>query len=303
MASLDNSSSKNPIIRRAEQQYAEQYNGPGFASVDPKTGQQQRRLGTPPTTPPPPPGTADAATLHQMYQAPAVAGASGIAMTLNDVIMKSVLNFAILLVGAVAGWATAISMPWLWIVAAIIGLVLGLTNAFKKQVSPILIMAYALVQGVFLGGISNFYQRYGEAQGWGNLVLTAVIATFVVFAVMLALYTTRVIKVTGRFKKIMFVSIVSYAVFALVNFVFAIFTGAGGGWGVFGMGPIGIILSLFVVGLAAFTLMLDFDAIEQGIRYGVPERESWRMAFGLMVTIIWLYLEILRLLAIVAGRN
>lgn len=300
MASLDNSSSKNPIIRRAEEQYAQQYNGPGFASIDPQTGQQQRRLGTPPPTQP---GVADAATLQEMYDAPAVAGAAGVPMTLNDVIMKSALNFGILLVGAVVGWATAVSMPYLWIGAMLVGLVFGLINAFKKQVSPALIMIYALVQGVFLGGISYFYQQYGEAQGWGNLVLTAVVATLVVFAVMLTMYTTRIIKVTGRFKKIMMVAIISYAVFAVLNFIGVIFTGFGDGWGVFGMGPLGILLSVFVVGLAAFTLMLDFDAIEQGIRYGVPERESWRMAFGLMVTIIWLYLEILRLLAIVAGRD
>lgn len=297
MASLEDSSSKNPIIRRAEEQYSQQYNGPGFASLN-GGGDQQRRLGTPP---PPPPST-DPATLQQMYDAPAVAGATGISMTLNDVIMKTTLNFAILLVGAVVGWTTAVSLPYLWIGAALVGLVFGLINAFKKQVSPALVMIYALVQGVFLGGISFWYQSYGEARGWGNLVLTAVLATLIVFAVMLALYTTRLIKVNGRFKKIMFVAIISYLVFGVVNLIAALF-GVGNGWGFFGAGPIGIILSVVVVAIAAFTLMLDFDAIEQGIRYGVPERESWRMAFGLLVTLIWLYLEILRLLAIVAGRN
>ena len=237
-----------------------------------------------------------------MYAAPARAGFSGPAMTIHDVIMKTTLNFGILFVGAIFGWVTAETMPYVWMVAALIGLGLALANIFKKQISPPLVMAYSIVQGVFLGGISSFYQAYGEANGYGNLVLTAVIATFTVFAVMLALYTTRIVKVTGRFKKIMIVALISYFVFALASFVAGMF-GVGDGFGIRGMGVIGIAFSVFAVCLAAFCLMLDFDAIEEGMKYGVPERESWRMAFGLMVTLIWLYLEILRLLAILSGRE
>ena len=316
MASFSDKESSNPIIRRAEEQYKQGYNGPGFASVNHPTNGQQAGAGTPlmgngaggangavaGPQPPTTPSGADAATLNEMYNAPAVAGASGVPMTIHDVIMKTLLNFGILFVGALVGWTTATSMPYLWIGAMIVGLVLGLTNAFKKSVSPILIMAYSIVQGVFLGGISSWFQAYGESQGWGNLVLTAVVATLIVFAVMLTLYTTRIIKVTGRFKKVMMIAMISYLFFALASFVSALF-GVGNGWGFFGAGPIGIIFSVVVVCIAAFTLLLDFDAIEAGIKYGVPERESWRMAFGLMVTMIWLYLEILRLLALVAGRN
>ncbi|MFA7265981.1 MAG: Bax inhibitor-1/YccA family protein [Candidatus Nanopelagicales bacterium] len=309
--------SRNPIIRRAEEQYAQDYSGPGFASINNQPGQPQQ-AGQPqqpaaqqpqvqqvaPQTaagavPPPPGSTAD---LNNMYAAPARAGFSGPAMTIHDVIMKTTLNFGILFVGAVFGWVTAQSMPYVWIVAALVGMGLAFANIFKKQISPVLVMAYALVEGVFLGGISNFYQAYGEANGYGNLVLTAVVATFTVFAVMLALYTTRIIKVNGRFKKIMLVALISYAVFALASFVAAMF-GVGDGFGFFGVGIIGIAFSVFAVCLAAFCLMLDFDAIEEGMKYGVPERESWRMAFGLMVTLIWLYLEILRLLAILSGRD
>ncbi len=298
--------SRNPIIRRAEKQYQEDYNGPGFASINNQPGQPaQAHAGQAPTTPgsvPPPPPPGSPAALNEMYAAPARAGASGAPMTIHDVIMKTSLNFAILFVGALFGWFTAVSMPYVWIVAALVGFGLAMVNIFKKQISPIFVMLYALAEGVFLGGISNFYQAYGEANGFGNLVLTAVVATFTVFVVMLALYTTRIVKVDGRFKKIMIVALISYAVFSLFSLVAALF-GVGGGFGFFGMGVIGIAFSVFAVCLAAFCLMLDFDAIEQGMRYGVPERESWRMAFGLMVTLVWLYLEILRLLAIVAGRN
>lgn len=300
--------SRNPIIRRAEEQYAQDYSGPGFASINNQPGQQQAQApsavpqtaaGAVPPVPPPPGSPAD---LNNMYAAPARVGFSGPAMTIHDVIMKTALNFGILFVGAIFGWVTAESMPYVWIVAALIGFVLAMVNIFKKQISPVLVMAYALVEGVFLGGISSFYQAYGEANGYGNLVLTAVVATFTVFAVMLALYTTRIVKVNGRFKKIMLVALISYAVFALASFVAAMF-GVGDGFGFFGVGIIGIAFSVFAVCLAAFCLMLDFDAIEEGMRYGVPERESWRMAFGLMVTLIWLYLEILRLVAILSGRD
>jgi uncharacterized YccA/Bax inhibitor family protein len=322
MSFEDSSTSKNPIIRRAEDQYRQNYTGPGFAAVN-NQGNAQGNPGSGSPAQPPMPAQAsslapsqapqpaaqphDAAQLQEMYNAPAVAGASGTAMTLNDVIMKSVMNFMILLAGAAFGWMTAVSMPYLWIGAALVGLGLGLANAFKKNVSPPLIMLYALVQGVFLGGISYFFQAFGEANGMGNLVQTAVVATFVVFAVMLTLYTKRIIKVNGKFKKIMAVALISYLVFAVIS-MFAAFMGVGTvdgvNFGFFGAGPLGIIFSVIVVCLAAFTLCLDFDAIEQGIKYGVPERESWRMSFGLMVTLIWLYLEILRLLALVAaGRD
>jgi len=157
-------------------------------------------------------------------------------------------------------------------------------------------------EGVFLGGLSYIFQVFGQQMGYGNLVATAVVATFVVFVIMLSLYTTRIIKVNGRFKKIMMVALFSYLGFAVVSMIAALF-GVGGGWGFFGFGWIGVVVSVLVVVMAAFSLCLDFDAIEEGIKYQVPERESWRMAFGLMVTIVWLYIEILRLLALIASNS
>jgi len=298
--------SRNPIIRRAEDQYAKDYSGPGFAAVNTGSGKAGAQPGQAPaapgSVPPPPPPPGSSAALNEMYAAPARAGASGAPMTIHDVIMKTTLNFAILFVGALFGWFTAVSMPYIWIGAALVAFGFAMVNIFKKQISPVFVMLYALAEGVALGGISYFYQSYGEANGYGNLVLTAVVATFIVFVVMLTLYTTRIVKVTNRFKKVMMVALISYLAFAVVSFIAALF-GVGGGFGFFGVGIIGVVFSVFVVILAAFCLCLDFDAIEQGMRYGVPERESWRMAFGLMVTLVWLYLEILRLLAIVVGRN
>jgi len=289
--------SRNPIIRKAEQEYQE--GGPGFAAVTPTGAANQaagaHSAGSPGTAPSGTPATAE--QLQQMYAAPAVAGAAGTAMTLTDVVMKSAITFGVILVGSVFGWFTAESLPFVWIGAALVAFAIAMVNIFKKQISPALVLGYALFEGVFLGGISFWYQQIGEQNGYGNLVLTAVIATFVVFATMLTLYTKRIIRVTNKFKKILFISMISYLGLAVISLIAGLF-GVGDGWGFFGVGPLGLVFSGLVVVLAAFVLTLDFDAIEQGIQYGVPERESWRMAFGLMVTLVWLYLEILRFLAI-----
>lgn len=274
--------SRNPVLGRAGVEYRQE----GYSATSGGPGQ------APPPT---------AAQLAEMYHQPALIRPTTV-MTLNDVMVKSGLLFVILLAGAVVGWLTA--PMFLWVGGMVVGLVLGLVNAFKREVSPVLVVLYALAEGVFLGGISAFYQAFGEANGMGNLVLTAVVATFAVVGVMLALYRSGVIKVTPRFQRILMGAIVGYVVFAFVNMLGAWIFGLGGGMGVFGMGWIGILLSVFVVGLAAFTLTMDFEMIKQYCAMGVPERESWRMSFGLLVTIIWLYLEILRLLAIIsAGRD
>ncbi len=122
------------------------------------------------------------------------------------------------------------------------------------------------------------------------------------FGVMLTLYLTGVIKVTKRFTQVLMVAAVSYIVLALASLVAAMF-GVGGGWGFYGVDGLGIIISLVGVAIAAFFLALDFEAIKQGVAMGLPERESWRMSFGLLVTLVWIYLEFLRMFAILSGRN
>lgn len=271
---------RNPILRRAGKEYAQEGYSTGYS-------------GGPGQAPPP-----ASAQLAARYGQPGPVGASGAVMTLNDVIVKSGILFGVLLVGAVIGWP----LGPIALMAALVAFVLAMVATFKRKVSPALIIFYAFFEGIFLGGISAVFQSYGQASGYGNLVLTAVVATLVVVAVMLALYTTRVIKVTARFQRILMVALIGYVGFALVSLVASLF-GVGNGFGFFGMGIIGIILSVFVVVLAAFTLCMDFEMISQYVRAGVPENESWRMGFALMVTIVWLYLEILRLLAIVSSNR
>jgi uncharacterized YccA/Bax inhibitor family protein len=296
---------KNPIFSRLDAQssgqsgfaYAEAYGQAGQRSGQPPIGQPypQAPYGqVPGQVPPPVPMGPPTGSVYEPITD---------RMSMDDVIVRTGVSIAVLIPFALIGWFTAPTMPFLYFGAMILGLVLGLTNAFKKVVSPPLILAYAAVQGVFLGGISYVYDQWAQGTGYEGLVSQAIIGTLVAFVVMLALYRSRLVKVDGRFKKIMLVAMVSYLAIAVMSFVSSFF-GVGDGWGFYGVGTLGLILCAFGVLLAAFSLMLDFDSIERGVKMGLPERESWRMAFGLLVTLIWLYLEILRLLAIIAsGRD
>jgi len=236
-------------------------------------------------------------TLNPDASGTTVAPISGARMTMDDVIVKTGMLFAILLVGAFVGW----SIPSLTFPALLVGLGLSLVNIFKKEVSPALVLAYGAAEGVFLGGISNLYSA-AYADTAPNLVSQAVIGTFVAFGTMLFLYKSGIIKVNGKFKKVFMVAMVSYLVIAVASLISSFF-GVGSGWGFYGVGGLGLLLCVAGVGLAAFSLVMDFELITQTIAAGAPEKESWRMAFGLMVTLVWLYLELLRLLAILQGRD
>jgi uncharacterized YccA/Bax inhibitor family protein len=283
--------SRNPVLRRATA-HEPQPGGAGFAYDEGRAAYAAASTVEAASAP-----TAD--ELETIYATP---GAGTGRLGIDDVIVKTALCFVVLLPGAVIGWNTATTMPWLTWVAALAGLGLGLVNVFKKQVSPPLVLAYAFVQGIFLGGISYFFNEIALANGYAGIVQQAVLGTLVAFAVMLTLYRTRIIKVNGTFMKIMMVSMVSYLVIGLASFVGALF-GVGDGWGFYGVGTWGLLLCAAGVLLASFSLAMDFESIKQAIAYGLPERESWRLAFGLLVTLIWLYLEILRLLAILSGRD
>jgi uncharacterized YccA/Bax inhibitor family protein len=243
-------------------------------------------------------GGAGAADVDAAFQQ--VTAAGGARLTINDVIVKTFAVFAITVVFSVVGWNTYDTMPWLLMVGLLGGLALGLVNAFKKVPSPPLILLYGVFQGVMLGGVSRWYSDFAAGNGWNDIVLQAVVATMTTFGVMLALYVTGVVKVNKKFVSILIVAAVSYMVLGIGSFIWAMF-GGGEGWGIYGTG-FGPIVAVLGVLIAAFFLMLDFEAISQGIKLGAPERESWRMAFGLLVTLIWLYLEFLRLFAILS-RN
>lgn len=220
---------------------------------------------------------------------------AGARMTMDDVIVKTGTLFAVLLVGAYVGW----SMPSLTFVGLIVGLVLAFVNIFKKSISPGLVLAYGAAEGVFLGGLSQIFSAiYAETAP--NLVSQAVMGTLIAFGTMLFLYKSGIIKVDGRFKKVFMVAMVSYLVIAVASMISS-FAGVGEGWGFYGVGGLGMLLCVAGVALASFSLVMDFEMITQSIAAGAPEKEAWRMAFGLTITLVWLYTELLRLLAIFSG--
>ncbi len=220
-------------------------------------------------------------------------------MTVEDTIAKTVGAFALLLVGAAIGWITLSTLPFLWIAAGILGFVLALVNIFRKEPSPALVLAYSGVQGVFVGGISAFFDAM-----YPGVVVQAVIATLVVVGVTLALFASGKIRASKKATKVFMIAMIGYLVFSVVNVFIMIFGGASANpWGlrgsveIFGI-PLGLILGVLVVILAAYSLVLDFDFIQKGVQNKAPRKYGWTGAFGIMVTVIWLYLELLRMFAI-----
>ena len=215
------------------------------------------------------------------------------AMTYDDVMMKTGVLFGILLGGAAVGWF----VPMLAFPAMLIALVLGLVNAFKKEPSKALIIGYAAFEGVFLGGISAIFESM-----YSGIVIQAVLATLCVFGVMLALFKFKGVRYGSKMMKFMMIAVGGYAIFSLINFGIAMFTGTGGARSVevniMGMTfPLGVIIGIVATVLAAMTLIMDFQMIEEGVKHKIPEKYSWMCAFSLMVTLVWLYIEILRLIS------
>jgi uncharacterized YccA/Bax inhibitor family protein len=236
---------------------------------------------------------ADAASLENMYNAPSATTADTKRLTYDDVIVKTGGLLAVLVAVAAATWYLA---PGLWPVGMIVGLVLGLVNAFKRNPSPVLISLYAVAEGVFLGGISAAFASF-----YDGIVLQAVIATMATFAASLFLFRSGRVRVTPKFTRWLIIAMVGYLAFQVVNLVL-VWTGVLGGAGMRG-GVLGIVVGLVAVGLAAASLIVDFDSIKRGVEAGVPAKFAWSAAFGLTVTLVWLYLEFLRLLAIFQSND
>jgi uncharacterized YccA/Bax inhibitor family protein len=242
----------------------------------------------------------DAATVQQLEQAYAAPSAGPLAtqrMTHTDVVVKTGITFAVLVPFALLSYSLTqggnASLVWIGMLG---GLILGLVNAFKREPSPPLILLYAAFEGLFLGGISFLFEAYAGAAA-GTLVIQAVVATFAVFAVMLVSYRSGWIRATPKFRRMLIVGMLGYAGALLLSFVLSLFTSVPYLWSL-DNGWLGVAVGLFAVALAAMSLVLDFDMADQLVAQGAPEKYSWTVAFGLVVTLVWLYLEILRLLAI-----
>lgn len=229
--------------------------------------------------------------------------ASNDPMTYEDTIAKTAGLFVTVLLFGAIGWMTSTTMPFLFMVGAIAGLVLGLVNAFKREPSPVLIFLYSAAQGLFLGGISMFFEMQ-----WPGIVVQAVLGTLAVFFVTLVLFRSGKVRTSPRATKIFLIAIIGYAVFTLVDVFLMIFGVVPGMFGtreimLFGWLPLGVVVGVLAVLLAAYSLVMDFEFVKNGVENRVPRKYGWSAAFGLMVTLIWLYIEILRIIAIVRGSN
>ncbi|HEY5664526.1 MAG TPA: Bax inhibitor-1/YccA family protein [Ilumatobacter sp.] len=225
-------------------------------------------------------------------------------MTVNGVVSATTTLFVLLLVSATFGWMRTggmtyddfgnarFSFPTLAWVGVGVGLVCVFGLYFRPKLARFVAPVYAIAQGFFVGAISKVYE--GQFDG---IVLQAAGATLAVFAVMLVLYRTRIIKVTDRFRRIVVAATIGVMLLYGVSFLIRLFAGAGSVSFLSSPSLLGILFSVFVAGLAAFNLALDFDFVERGAAQGLDKNFEWFAAFGLLVTIVWLYLEILRLLA------
>ena len=227
-------------------------------------------------------------------------GASGEAMTVSGAMGKTALLLALVMGSAAVSWKVALGNPGITMIllwtGLIGGLVLALVTSFKNEWSPVTAPLYALVKGLFLGVISMIY-----AAQFDGIVLQAITLTVAVAVAMLALYTMGLIRPTARFRAIVMTATLGVALFYLVAIVlrlgFHISVPLIHSHGAFGIG-----FSLFVVGLAAFNLIIDFGTFEEGEQSAAPRYMEWYCGFALLVTLVWLYIEVLRLLSKLRSR-
>ncbi|HEX6969944.1 MAG TPA: Bax inhibitor-1/YccA family protein [Micromonosporaceae bacterium] len=218
-------------------------------------------------------------------------------MTLDDVVVKTVTMLGILAVSAAAAWVlvpdalTGVA----WIGAAMVGLVLGLIISFSRVANPALVVAYSIVEGVFLGMVSRAFESL-----YDGIVLQAVIATFAVFFLMAALYKVRAVRATPKFVRGVTAAIIGVFAVMLINLVLALF---GINTGLRDGSPLAIGFSLVVIVIAALSFVLSFHEVEEGVRLGLPQRYAWTAAFGIVVSLVWVYLEVLRLISYFQGED
>ncbi len=232
------------------------------------------------------------------------------AMTIKGTLNKFGFLFLMTLGTAYYSWHQFVLGGNVWplvLLGAFGGLGVAIAITFKKDWSPYLAPAYALLEGLFVGSISALYEysapsgQNAYAGGYSGIVLQAVGLTFAVVIAMYFLYSFRIIQATQKFKAVVVTATAGLAIFYLVCWAISMFGVAAPSF-IFQNSALGIGFSLFVVALAALNLILDFDMIEQGAKLGAPKYMEWYGAFGLLVTIVWLYIEILRLLSKLSKR-
>lgn len=247
--------------------------------------------------------------LESMYHSPAATGHDTGRMTLKDALnaitatlgiimvvgfVVAMMPFALALVGGQAGAQAGLALAGgATLIGVIGGLVAALVNIFKKQPSPIAVIAYAVFEGLFLGGISGTMEYF-----YPGIALQAVVGTLAVAGTVLVLFRVGVLRTSPRLTKIFTVAMVAYMLFMLVNIGLMLVTGTS-----LRDGVLGLIIGGLAVVLASYSLVMDFEAVQHSSEAGVPRKYAWRLAFGVAVTMVWLYVEVLRILMILRGSD
>ncbi|MGO4256012.1 Bax inhibitor-1/YccA family protein [Marmoricola sp. RAF53] len=232
-------------------------------------------------------------------------------MTIDTVVQKTAITLGVVVLTAAATWAltgtlvndvgdinqdVATRLYVISVVGSLAGFALSMMNSFKRVVNPALVLAYAAFQGIAVGALSKVLDATIGAGD--HIVVGAVVGTFAAVAGTLAAYKVFDIQVGSRFRKWVTIMMFGFVGLTLFDFVLSLFHAD---LGINGFGGVGLLFSFLGLGLGVFMLILDFDYVERGIAAGLPEQESWRAAFGLTVTIVWIYIELLRILAILRG--
>ncbi|MEP6696603.1 MAG: Bax inhibitor-1/YccA family protein [Pseudonocardiales bacterium] len=226
--------------------------------------------------------------LQRSYEAPAYS--RGRTMTVDDVVMRTLAMLGMLALTGAVGWLLGPIGLTLALPAMLVGFVLSLVIIFKQVTNPVAILAYAGVEGLVLGAISHLYEN-----AFHGIVLQAVVGTAGVFLGMVVVYTQRWIRATPKFTRWLTGALIGVVVLMVVNLLAGVI-GGGDGLGLRSGTPLSIGFSLLCIGIAALTFILDFDGVEKAVAGGAPQRYAWYASFGIVLGLIWLYLEILRLL-------
>jgi uncharacterized YccA/Bax inhibitor family protein len=219
------------------------------------------------------------------------AGAGERPLTVDDVIIKTALTGGVALVaGILTAWSGLFGLA---LPALLVGFVISLVIIFRQSTNPVLVLLYSAAEGVALGGLTGMLEFSGtNFQGIG---FQAIVGTAGVFVGMLIVYKTGAVRVTPKFTKWLIGASIGVVILMLVNLVAGFFTA--GGIGLRDGSPLAYLFSIVCIGVAAFSLMLDFDMADRAVKGGAPAKFAWYIAFGLMTTLVWLYIEILRLLS------
>jgi len=273
--------SSNPVFRNLPKQEGGGY--ATFGSATAGASQAAQQFGQP-----------------QAYGDPYQTGPTSRAMTIDDVVTKTGITLGVLALTAIVSFILVDGNPGLAapfvIGGGLVGLGLVLFATFgRKMDSKAVVLAYAVAEGIFLGALSFLFTFPIQGASAGTLISQAVLGTFGVFFGMLVVYKTGAIRVTPRLTRMIVGALIGVVVLALGNLVASFFMD--GGLGLRDGGPIAIIFSLVCIGIAAFSFLLDFDQADQLIRAQAPEKAAWGVALGLTITLVWLYVEILRLLS------